>query len=118
MPLSCDFSDPPRFLPAGEPSSTVVDLDNLEGVESNLRLQCWASGCPQPEYEWYRDGLNVTHLATPMEDGWFGFHVARDNGISREGVVYHCTAIAFSQESRATIRSRDAIVTLACNCSS
>jgi len=114
--LSCDFSAPPRFLPAGEPEDTVVDVDNSDGAESNLRLQCLARGCPRPQYEWFRDGQWVTNLATPMEDGWFGFRVAEGNGTSRKGVAYHCTATTFFHESAAAIRSRVAIVTLACNC--
>ena len=111
--LSCDLIEPPKFLSDGEPQDTIVYLDQSNNTEVNLVLKCLASGCPDPQYQWFRDHIDITKQAVNMKMGEFGFKVKKDDGVSAAGVKYYCTATNYIN-LKASIRSREATVTYAC----
>ena len=113
---------PPGFMANGEPQDTIVHtnfLQNLEDTLVNLILNCRVTGDPTPVITWYRGDVDVTAQGVPTSSGSLGLNVTEGSGASRAGILYHCQAtntLGSEDTFNATIRSRDANVSYACEC--
>ena len=113
---------PPSFMANGEPQDTIVHtnfLQNFEDTLVTLILNCQVTGDPTPVITWYQGDVDVTARGVPTSSGSLGLNVTDGSGASRAGIPYHCQAtntLGSEDAFNATIRSRDANVSYACEC--
>ena len=109
---------PPSFVE--QPSDTVVHETvsyDINDTPMNLVLHCLVTGSPTPSVSWFRGDTNITDQGLLLSNGTIGLNITEGtNGATKDGVAYHCTAtnIIGPENATATIRSRDANVSLSC----
>ena len=68
-----------------------------------MTLPCVATGVPEPEYEWFKNGnplilnseqiklnkgtLTISHL-TSLDEGWYQCYASNTYGVSMSGMTY------------------------------
>ena len=100
------------------PAEKVVILDTFQDVNGlmfNLVLPCATSGTPKPIITWFR-GEEELDSGAVQTDGRLAINVTA-NEAARDSTVYYCVAtnmVGPDSSTTARLRSRDVIVTHAC----
>ena len=103
------MGEPPVITSQQE--DVVVSSDIFDDT-ANLVLSCATTGTPPPTIRWFVRGNEVGGSFTIKSDGTLVGNITEGSLAPRSGVAYYCTA----GNSVGTVRSRDIIVSYACEC--
>ena len=108
----------PVFLTQQEDVVVSSDVYLPIGTTSaNLVLPCNVSRVNNPTIQWFMEGVQVPDESV-SSDGTLFMNVTEGVGVTRSGTRFYCLAstLVGSPSRPATSRSRDVIVSYACEC--
>ena len=115
------ISSPINIIPSrGSVPKIIEDPLNMTVARNEpITLSCKASGTPEPDIEWYRDGGLVKTAPTDpqshrilLPDGSLFFLRAMQSKKEQDSGTYWCVA----SNTRGVARSKNATLEIACKC--